>query len=258
MKKLLLIAAATMAVASGVWANAYDAWRTPEFTTWSETRPAAEHNLNTPHAMYNNATAYSFITQTAYELQLYHNPQNGWLEDNTYNDTRTERSEIVISVLSHLNRRTTTDSPDIIGQSTQVLEWLSGDSVKVIHIQDLIDAARTNTPMPDAITVQGQRAHNRGQRGVDLQTWTGSSNPRRPWQRNKVTVTTNINGNVQYHNVITTRNLVVEIDKISRSIAKAYYDKGFDEGYEDGYENGYRDGYRDGYNQALNDVGAEL
>ena len=123
---------------------------------------------------------------------------------------------------------------------------------KLTSIQDVIDAA--NVRVPDNITVQGQRASNRGQRGVDVQSWAGTSNARRPWQRDQVSVRTNINGDIDVYTVNIRQQLAPQIDRLARSIAKEYYDKGFDEGYEDGYENGYRDGFRDGYNQALSDV----
>ena len=123
---------------------------------------------------------------------------------------------------------------------------------KLTSIQDVIDAA--NVRVPDNITVQGQRASNRGQRGVDVQSWVGTSNARRPWQRDQVSVRTNINGDIDVYTVNIRQQLAPQIDRLARSIAKEYYDKGFDEGYEDGYENGYRDGFRDGYNQALSDV----
>ena len=132
------------------------------------------------------------------------------------------------------------------------------DAQKLTSIQDLIDAARLNPPDPGTITVQGQRPNNLGMRGVDVNTFAATSNARRPWQRDRVTTITTINGEQTRYHIQITQNLVPQIDRVVRSIAKAYYDKGFDEGYEDGYENGYRDGYRDGYNQALNDVEAKL
>ena len=325
MKKLLLIAAASMTVASSAWAN-QDLITRPNYQTpvIEEVRIGLEnlsyhgHRYSQGTLFYDNdgigiseLQAYNAI-RTVYEQLL--SAEEGVVRDPLQpyiggfdRQTFTNKFDLVNQIAQiHLPRGSTTQQRNlrilathtywavqdfinvgtiaaydrlgsleyslesaratiasqddlILRQTLQITEkdvQIAERDSKLTSIADIVNAA--NVTVPDNITVQGQRAHNRGQRGVDLQTWTGSSNPRRPWQRNQVTVRTTINGDVNHYNVITTRNLAGQIDALARKVAKGFYDKGYDEGYEDGYESGYRDGYRDGYNQALTDVGAEL
>ena len=321
MKKLLLIAAASMTVASSAWAN-QDLITRPNYQTpvIEEVRIGLEnlsyhgHRYSQGTLFYDNdgigiseLQAYNAI-RTVYEQLL--SAEEGVVRDPLQpyiggfdRQTFTNKFDLVNQIAQiHLPRGSTTQQrnlrilathtywavQDFINVGTiaaydrlgsleyslesaratiasqddlilrQTLQITAKDveiaekDGKLTSIQDVIDAA--NARAPDNITVQGQRASNRGQRGVDVQSWVGTSNARRPWQRDQVSVRTNINGDIDVYTVNIRQQLAPQIDRLARSIAKEYYDKGFDEGYEDGYENGYRDGFRDGYKQALSDV----
>ena len=286
MKKLLLIAAAIIATATTASATVTQ-FTIPGF----ERRGAHELAGTTNQSDYLSITVASPDRSTVYEINMYLSPNLGWLADET-GIANFERDVLGNEFSAQLNRYANLNAIDVLGDASRVVNNIQTistggathtnvrlplttpnvryfynpapivvpltDAQKLTSIQDLIDAARLNPPDPGIITVQGQRPNNLGMRGVDVNTFAATSNARRPWQRDRVTTMTTINGEQTRYHIQITQNLVPQIDRIARSIAKAYYDKGFDEGYEDGYENGYRDGYRDGYNQALDDVEAKL